>query len=83
MGNPIIGIIGQMMKNGGNPQQMLQSMMGNNDIMQYPIAKNILGMAKNGNISGIEQLGRNIAKERGIDFDQEFSKSIKSQFPGM
>lgn len=80
--NPIMGIIGQMMKRGGNPQKMIQSMMGNSEIMQNPMAKNILGMAKNGDISGIEQLGRNIAKERGIDFDQEFAK-FKSQFPGM
>ena len=82
MGNPIMGMIMQMMKNGGNPQQMLQSMMGNNAIMQNPVAKNILGMAKNGDVAGVEQLGRNIAKERGVDFDQEFSK-FKSQFPGM
>ncbi len=82
MGNPIMGMMMQMMKNGGNPQQMLQSMMGNNAIMQNPVAKNILGMAKNGDVAGVEQLGRNIAKERGVDFDQEFSK-FKSQFPGM
>lgn len=80
--NPIMGIIGQMMKRGGNPQQMIQSMMGNSEIMQNPMAKNVIGMAKNGDISGIEQLGRNIAKERGVDFDQEFAK-FKSQFPGM
>ena len=82
MGNPIVNLIGQMMKTGGNPQQMMQSMMSNNEIMKNPMAKNILEMAKNGNISGIEQLGRNIAKERGVDFDQEFSR-FKSQFPGM
>lgn len=82
MGNPIMGIIGQMMRGGGNPQQMIQNMMNNNAIMQNPMAKNILGMAQKGDISGIEKLGRNIAKERGIDFDQEFSK-FKSQFPGM
>ena len=75
MGNPIMGILEQMMKNGGNPQQILQSMMGNNAIMQN-------GMAKNGDIAGVEKLGRNIAKERGVDFDQEFAK-FRSQFPGM
>ena len=82
MGNPIMGAIGQMMRSGGNPQQAIQAMIGNKEIMKNPMAKNILGMAKNGNIAGIEQLGRNIAKERGVDFDQEFSK-FKSQFPGM
>ena len=82
MGNPIMSIIGQMIKSGGNPQQIIQNMMGNNEIMKNPMAKNILGMAKNGDIAGVEQLGRNIAKERGVDFDQEFSK-FKNQFPGI
>ena len=82
MGNPIMSIIGQMIKNSGNPQQIIQNMMGNNEIMKNPMAKNILGMAKNGDIAGVEQLGRNIAKERGVDFDQEFAK-FKNQFPGM
>ena len=82
MGNPIMSIIGQMIKNSGNPQQIIQNMMGNNEIMKNPMAKTILGMAKNGDIAGVEQLGRNIAKERGVDFDQEFAK-FKNQFPGM
>lgn len=77
-----MSIIGQMIKNSGNPQQIIQNMMGNNEIMKNPMAKNILGMAKNGDIAGVEQLGRNIAKERGVDFDQEFAK-FKNQFPGM
>ena len=77
-----MSIIGQMIKSGGNPQQIIQNMMGNNEIMKNPMAKNILGMAKNGDIAGVEQLGRNIAKERGVDFDQEFAK-FKNQFPGM
>ena len=41
---------------------------------------NMIDMAKSGDISGIEQIGRNIAKEKGIDFDKEFSK-FKNQFP--
>lgn len=77
--NPIMSIF-QMMKGGGNPQAMMKQMMGNSQIANNPMAKNIIDMAQNGNISGIEQLGRNIAKERGIDFDKAFS-DFKSQFP--
>lgn len=77
--NPIMSIF-QMMRGGGNPQNMLKQLMGNNQIMSNPMAKNIMDMAQSGNISGIEQLGRNIAKERGIDFDKAFS-DFKSQFP--
>ena len=48
--------------------------------MSNPMAKNIMGMAQKGDFAGVEQLGRNIAKERGMDFDSEFEK-FKRQFP--
>lgn len=63
-----------------NPQEFMQKMMKNSQVMQNPLAKNIIDMAKKGDITGIEQMGRNIAKERGIDFDKAFS-DFKSQFP--
>lgn len=78
--NPIMSIFGQMMKGGMNPQSMMKQMMGNNQIMGNPMTKNIMEMAQKGDISGIEQIGRNMAKERGIDFDKAFSE-FKSQFP--
>ena len=69
----------QMIK-GGNPKQIIQQMLkGNCQFANNPIVMNMLDMAKSGDISGIEQIGRNIAKEKGIDFDKEFSK-FKNQF---
>ena len=69
----------QMIK-GGNPQQIIQQMLTDNcQFANHPIVMNMLDMAKSGDISGIEQIGRNIAKEKGIDFDKEFSK-FKNQF---
>lgn len=69
----------QMIK-GGNPQQIIQQMLKENcQFANNPIVMNMLDMAKSGDISGIEQIGRNIAKEKGIDFDKEFSK-FKNQF---
>lgn len=69
----------QMLK-GGNPQQMVMKMMNNPQMANNPMAKNMLNMAKNGDLQGIEQMGRNIAKERGIDFDKAFN-DFKNQFP--
>lgn len=69
----------QMLK-GGNPQQMVMKMMNNPQMSNNPIAKNMLNMAKNGDLQGIEEMGRNIAKERGIDFDKAFN-DFKNQFP--
>lgn len=63
-----------------NPMQMIQNFMGNNQMMQNPMARNVINMAQRGDFSGIEQFGRNIAKERGIDFDNAFEQ-FKRQFP--
>ncbi len=68
----------QMLK-GGNPQQMVMKMMNNPQMANNPIAQNMLNMAKNGDLQGIEEMGRNIAKERGIDFDKAFN-DFKNQF---
>ena len=58
----------------------MQNIMNNNEIMRNPMAKNIIDMAQKGDVEGIEQMGRNIAKEKGIDFDKAFS-DFKKQFP--
>lgn len=74
--NPIN--IFRMMKAG--PQQFIQQMMGNNQIMSNPMVKNAVGMAQNGDLQGVEQMARNLCKEKGIDFDKAFS-DFKNQFP--
>lgn len=74
--NPIN--IFQMMKAG--PQQFIQQMMGNNNVMSNPIARNAMQMAQKGDSKGIEQIARNLCKEKGIDFDKSFS-DFKNQFP--
>lgn len=58
--NPIN--IFQMMKAG--PQQFIQQMMGNNQIMSNPMMKNTMQMAQQGNMQGIEQMARNLCKEK-------------------
>ena len=68
----------QMAKNV-NPQQFMQSMIGNSQIMQNPIAKNTIEMAQKGDMDGIEQMARNLCKEKGINADDVFNQ-IKSRF---
>ena len=59
----------QMMKNGGNPQQMIMNMMrqqaGNN-----PVMNNALQMMEKGDNAGLENLARNLCKERNINPDE-------------
>ena len=70
----------QFMKAMRNPQEFMKNIMNNNEIMKNPIAKNAMEMYQKGDVAGIEQMGRNIAKEKGIDFDKAFS-DFKKQFP--
>ena len=68
----------QMMKSG-NPQQFMQQIMGNSQIMSNPMMKNTMQMAQSGDMKGIEQMARNLCKEKGLDADEMFN-NIKKQF---
>lgn len=62
-----------------NPQAFIQQMMNNSQVMRNPIAKNAMEMAQNGNLQGIEQMARNLCKEKGLNADDVFNQ-IKSGF---
>lgn len=58
----------QLIKNGNNPQQLIMNVMqqqGNNN----PILNNAMNLAKNGNVSALEMVARNLAQQRGLNFD--------------
>ena len=74
--NPIEILKGFMGK-GGNPQELVMRAMGINN--NNPMISNLVNMAKNGNAQGVEQFARNYLKEKGMDFDKEFS-SFMSNF---
>ncbi len=61
-----------------SPQQFLQSMIGNSQVMRNPMAKNAIGMAQNGDTKGIEQMARNLCREKGVNPD-EMMNQIKSR----
>ena len=62
-----------------NPQQFLQQVMNNSQMMQNPMIKNTVQMAQNGDTKGIEQLARNLCKEKGINADDMFNQ-MKNNF---
>ena len=65
-----------MLRNGGNPHGMinlLRQQTGNN-----PVLNNALNMAEKGDMKGVEQLARNLCKERNIDADNAFAQ-MKNQ----
>ena len=61
-----------------SPKQMamnlLKSRCGNN-----PMLNNVMQMANSGNMQGVEQVARNLCKEKGINADQKFNE-IRSRF---
>ena len=75
--NPM-ALIAQI-KQGKNPQQLLLSIL-EGQAAQNPIYANLLNLAKENRTADIEQFARNLAKERGIDFDKEFSQFKKQYF---
>ena len=65
----------QMIRQGQNPQQLLRSVLEGQ--AGTPMGANLLNLARNGRTSEIEKIARNMCKERGMDFDQEFTKFRK------
>lgn len=62
-----------------NVMGMIQQMMSNNQMMNNPMIQNAMSMAQSGNSKGIEQMARNLCKEKGINPD-DVMKQIRSNF---
>lgn len=71
MTNPIMQFM-QMVRSGGNPQQMMMNML-QQQAGNSPMGQNLLKMAQNNDGKGIEQVARNLCAQRGLDFDKEFA----------
>lgn len=77
--NPIMAMFGQIMNNGGNPQEMIQHIMGNSQIMSNPMAKNAMDMFRKGDMNGLQSMAENLAKERGTTVD-DVKNNLMKQF---
>lgn len=62
----------QMIKSGQNPQQLMMYVLEQR-AQENPMYANLLSLAKNNQTKEIEQFARNVMKERGLDFDKEFT----------
>lgn len=59
---------------GMSPQQIINQMSGNKN----PMITNLMNMMQAGDSKGVEDFARNIFKEKGRDFDKEFSEFKKN-----
>lgn len=67
----------QFLKAQNNPSLMVMSMLETQSA-NNPVFGNLLNLAKNNDVRGIEQFARNMMKERGLDFDTEFNNFRKT-----
>ena len=61
-----------IMRQGYNPQQVMMSVLETR-MKGTPMGDNLINLARSGNTKGIEQIARNYASQRGVDFDKEFT----------
>lgn len=67
----------QMIKSGHNPQQLMLNFLEGN-LGSTPMGANLLNLAKGNRTQEIEQFARNYCKQRGVDFDSEFTAFKKN-----
>lgn len=73
MNNPIQII--KMMMGKMSPKDMAMKMLENNS---NPVFANLIDMANKGDTKGVENFARNIMKEKGIDYDKQFSEFMNN-----
>ena len=66
--NPTNFIKNYMLR-GLTPKGIVKQVAGNN-----PMINNLINMAEKGDNQGIENFARNVLKERGLNYDEEFKK---------
>ena len=66
------------MVKSGNPRQNMLNILRER-AQGNPMFANMLSLAQSGNTQEIEKIARNVAQEKGLDFDTEFN-SFKQKF---
>lgn len=67
-----------MVKSNQNPQTFVTNMLKER-ASQNPVLGNLANLVEEGKTGEVEQIVRNIAQEKGINFDTEFN-SFKQMF---
>ena len=58
----------QLIKSGKNPQDLMIQMLPNN-----PMGQSLLKMIQSNDTQGIETIARNLCRQKGLDFDKDFT----------
>lgn len=60
-----------LLRQGYNPEQVMMNVLEQR-MKGTPMGDNLISLARSGDKSGIEKIARNMASQRGLDFDKEF-----------
>lgn len=66
----------QLMKSGLNPQQLLMSILQQPGNSNSPLVQNAYNLAKKNDISGLEMIARNVANQRGLNYEESFAQFL-------
>lgn len=66
-----------MIRQGYNPQQLLMNVL-QTSMRGTLMGDNLINLVQQGNKTEIERIARNMAQQRGLDFDAEF-KAFKDK----
>ena len=58
-----------------NPVQIFNNLIKQNT---NPIIKDLINKAQSGDTQSVENFARNLCKDKGVDFDKEFSKFMNN-----
>ena len=59
-----------------NPMQILINQIKNN-LGVNPMTQNIINLAQKNDVSGLEQIARNLGKEKGVDVDKLYNQTLE------
>lgn len=57
----------------GSPRQVVEQLLSRNT---NPMIRELVNKAKNGDSKGVEEFARNLYKQQGKNYDEEFNKFI-------
>lgn len=75
MGNNIFQMLGAIR----NPQDFLNKISSNSQMMQNPMVKNTFDMMQRGDSKGLEEMARNLCNAHGLNADDVY-KQVSSMF---
>lgn len=64
----------QLMQIFKNPEPFMRQILNSQQFKNNPMAQNVIEMRNKGDVKGLEEMARNLYKEKGMDIDEILSQ---------